>query len=75
LKQDLMSDYRNINHDYAADSRSEVKSEAGGAAKADYGGELAKDTGVDLNANACTDTAIRKEAKDDDVGVDLNDKE
>ena len=70
-----MSDYRNINHDYVADSRSEVKSETGGASKADYGGELAKDTGVDLNANARTDNAVRNEAKDSDIGVDLNDKQ
>ena len=38
-----------INSDFAADSRSDIMSETGGKAKADYGGELAKDTGVDLN--------------------------
>ena len=69
-----MSDYRNINRDIASDNSSEVKSEMGGADKADYGGDLAKDTGVDLNANAGNDNAIRKDTKDDNAGVDLNDK-
>ena len=60
-----------IYRDLVADSHSDVRNETGSEAKADYGGDLAKDTGVDLNEGA-VDVA-RKESADREVGVDLND--
>jgi len=60
-----------IYRDLVADSRSDVRNETGSEAKADYGGDLAKDTGVDLNAGAVE--VAGKESVDREVGVDLND--
>jgi len=66
-----MSDKYNINQDFVADSRSDVKSGGGGEAKVDYGGDLAKDGGVDLNAGGVD--VIEKGRTDDNFGEDLND--
>jgi hypothetical protein len=66
-----MGEKYDIYRDLVADSRSDVRNETGSEAKADYGGDLAKDTGVDLNEGA-VDVA-RKESVDREVGVDLND--
>ena len=65
-----MRENYNINRDFATDSQSDVKSNSG-EAKADYGGDLAKDTGVDLNAGVSE--VVGKETVEKDVGVDLND--
>ena len=66
-----MGEKYNINRDIDFDYRSDSKSEIGNGANADYGGELAKDTGVDLN----TDTAdvSKNEPKKSSIGEDLND--
>ena len=66
-----MGEKYDIYSDLAADSRSDVRNETGSEAKADYGGDLAKDTGVDLNAGAVE--VAGKESVDREVGVDLND--
>jgi len=55
---------------------SDVRSGAGNDAKADYGGDLAKDKGVDLNAGAGTvSEAGTLEKAQKDVGEDLNDNQ
>ena len=61
----------NINHDIAADGRSDHRGVAGVEAKADYGGDLAKNAGVDLNSGA-VDNA-NKESINENIGEDLND--
>ena len=63
----------NYNIADVSDNRSDVNSGVGSESKADYGGDLAKDAGVDLNTNAevGTETGIRSEK--DNVGENLND--
>ena len=61
----------NISRDIGSDSRSDIRSGVGNESRADYGGDLAKDAGVDLNSGADAAGAIRKEPTDD-TGEDLN---
>ena len=50
-----MGDNYNINSDFSADSRSDLRSGTGSEAKTDYGGDLAKDGGINLNKSDCND--------------------
>ena len=63
----------NYNITDVSDNRSDVNSGVGSESKADYGGDLAKDAGVDLNTNAevGAETGIRSEK--DNAGENLND--
>ena len=66
-----MSGEFNISRDIGSDSRTDLKSGVGKESRSDYGGDLAKDAGVDLNSGADVAGAIRKEPTDD-TGEDLN---
>jgi hypothetical protein len=69
-----MGERFNIGRDMSSDNRPDTRSGAASNAKADYGGDLAKDTGVDLNDSAGDVTGvIGKEPVDDAAGEDLND--
>ena len=57
--------------DIVRENNLDVRSGAGSEAKADYGGDLAKDVGVDLNAGADTVSEIKKDQNH--AGKDLND--
>ena len=58
--------------DIANDSLQDIRGR-GGDTKADYGGNLAENVGVDLNAGADVTGEVGKESPNDDVGEDLND--
>jgi hypothetical protein len=62
-----------INRDIGTDHQSDISSGTGNEAKADYGGDLAKDVGVDLNAGADNISEVKK--THDHVGEDLNDNQ
>ena len=69
-----MGENFNIVHDMPADNRADIRSGANNESRADHGGDLAKDTGVDLNAGAndvSSDGTI--ETAHDGPGEDLND--
>ena len=55
------------------DNRTDIKSGAGVERRADYGGNLARDAGVDLNAGADVSSRDKVEKAYYDSGVDLND--
>ena len=57
--------------DIVRENNLDVRSGAGSDTKADYGGDLAKDVGVDLNAEAVPVSEANKDHKH--VGEDLND--
>jgi len=61
-----------IGRDIGADNRFDIKSGVGDKARADYSGDLAKDTGFDLNDSADVTDTVGKESVDNSVGEDLN---
>jgi len=61
-----------MGHDIGADNRPDTNS-TGSETRADYGGELAENTGVDLNAGADVSGGGTIETSHDNTGEDLND--
>lgn len=59
--------------DIRNDSRSDLRSSVGSKRSADYGGDLANDAGVDLNAGADIASGGKIETAHDNPGEDLND--
>jgi soluble cytochrome b562 len=62
-----------MTRDIITDSRSDIRSGAGSEIKVDYGGDLAKDKGIDLNAGTENTSEVKKDQ--DHVGEDLNDNQ
>jgi hypothetical protein len=69
-----MGENFDIGRDIGADNQSDIRSGVDSEARTDYGGELAKDTGVDLNSGDGDFSGnITIETAHDNVGEDLND--
>ena len=69
-----MAERFDIGQDVGRDMRAEARNSDSRDSRADYGGDLAKDTGVDLNDGAVDDGHnIQIESTDDEIGEDLND--
>ena len=67
-----MAEYSGINRDNVSDRKSDTRDTIGDESKNDYGGDLAKDTGVDLNAGADVSGNSKIEKPQDSQGEDLN---
>ncbi|MDR2599271.1 MAG: hypothetical protein LBC73_03245 [Oscillospiraceae bacterium] len=67
-----MSEGYNMSRDMANDIKQDTKS-ADSEAKSDFGGDLAKNEGIDLNAGADVTFEIGRESTNDNIGEDLND--
>jgi hypothetical protein len=68
-----MGESYEIGGDIRNDSRQDIRSGVGAERRADYGGEIAKDTGVDLNAGADISGGGTIETAHYSPGEDLND--
>ena len=68
-----MGDRFDMGSDIVTDDKSDIRSGIGNKSKADYGGDLAKNVGVDLNAGADVTGEGRIETAHDSPGEDLND--
>ena len=68
-----MNEGFDFGRDIVSDSGAEIRNGANNAVRADYGGDLAGDSGVDLNAERDTTEGGTAETDCDSIGEDLND--
>jgi len=62
-----------MDRDIGAENQSDIRSGVSIETRADYGGDLAKDTGIDLNAGVDVSGCGTIETSHDSIGEDLND--